>query len=666
MPTPFYKRMLGKAAKKIIEDAVDMLFNRAKQRLIGPESLDKRIYYTANPLSLPGLYRAASDSEQNSPDHDLLESVMEVANGYIEKSRQSTKLKIVNTIESFLREARTKNIKTDLHTVLQGQLAEIWQTTSNDMKKIVDTESTNIRNVATLDGIVKINAASGITDPMLYFVVTRDQHLCLQKEEWVVDDKGNYVQVKDLKIGDKLKTPTPTITDMGSQVLYVQPRQEEIIHLIFDNGKEIKCTQDHPILVKAGPTYCFIEAHRIREDHEVVFLDEKTNREERYAMGFSDKVRGWMGSYPTAWSFWKENINIFLESLLRTKRRTEMVEKYNIPVEEWENYIRYILKVYVPPAKWIDDCFNNSFNKKHRDTKKASLVKKENIGVDTVIELTVEGGIYQSANGMISHNCDICKSIHTLNVTIPRLWYLSEIGHGYHKKGETNPKIGGLHPHCFRGDQKLLTTEGWITFSELFKTQVAPEVIVDGRIKNKKDTQGKRVAGQAFFTSTLGPAQFLKASPVYETGIQECIRFEFRGTKQYPIYTSLEVSLGHEMWIVHPKQEEALKVRADQVKIGDLVPSMFYEIGTKKQFTEDPYLVITAIERIGKHPTYCLTEPMTHTVTVNGITTGQCRCSLVTMFPGYTFDENGYVTYKEPGWLEINHQRGIPQPTGNE
>lgn len=30
----------------------------------------------------------------------------------------------------------------------------------------------------------------------------------------------------------------------------------------------------------------------------------------------------------------------------------------------------------------------------------------------------------------------------------PRLWYLHEIGAEYHKKGDSNPKLPGLHPNC--------------------------------------------------------------------------------------------------------------------------------------------------------------------------------------------------------------------------
>ena len=428
-----YKRVLGKTAKKTIEDSVDMLFNRAKQRLIGPQSIDQRFYFTSDPISLPGLYRAASDSEKNVPDYDLLDSLMEIANGYIEKTRQNTKIKVVNTIESFLKDAQRKGIKTNLETVLQGQLADIWQTTTHEMKRIVDTEATNVRNVATLDGIVKINAVSGIEDPVVCFVVSRDQFLC-----------------------------------------------------------------------------------------------------------------------------------------------------------------------------------------------------------------------------------EVCKTIHTTNGYTPKLWYLSELGQGYHKKGETNPKVGGLHPNCFTASQKLLTANGWVSFGELFKQKEPIRVLVDGRIKNKLNEENEKIKGEVYFDPQIGPIRTEISSPVIDTEIQDCLYVEFVGTKHYAISTSLEVSNNHEMWVIN-KKEKGIKIRADELKVGDKVPSLFYDVVTKKQFTEDPYLVVSKIEAIGKQQTYCVEEPMTSTITVNGVVTGNCRCTLVTMMPGYTFDSNGLVTYKEPGWSEIKYQRGENQ-----
>lgn len=46
------------------------------------------------------------------------------------------------------------------------------------------------------------------------------------------------------------------------------------------------------------------------------------------------------------------------------------------------------------------------------------------------------------------HLCDECRRLHLLedNIT-PRVWKLSEVGSGYHKRGDPNPKIGSLHPH---------------------------------------------------------------------------------------------------------------------------------------------------------------------------------------------------------------------------
>lgn len=45
--------------------------------------------------------------------------------------------------------------------------------------------------------------------------------------------------------------------------------------------------------------------------------------------------------------------------------------------------------------------------------------------------------------------CNECKRLHLEeDLTIPRVWKLSEIGHEYHKRGGKYPKVHGLHPHC--------------------------------------------------------------------------------------------------------------------------------------------------------------------------------------------------------------------------
>lgn len=45
--------------------------------------------------------------------------------------------------------------------------------------------------------------------------------------------------------------------------------------------------------------------------------------------------------------------------------------------------------------------------------------------------------------------CKECVRLHLMPDGItPRVWKMSEIGHSYHKKGDSFPKASGLHPHC--------------------------------------------------------------------------------------------------------------------------------------------------------------------------------------------------------------------------
>jgi hypothetical protein len=45
--------------------------------------------------------------------------------------------------------------------------------------------------------------------------------------------------------------------------------------------------------------------------------------------------------------------------------------------------------------------------------------------------------------------CSECKRLHLLSDGVtPRVWKVSELKFTYHKKGESNPSVNGLHPHC--------------------------------------------------------------------------------------------------------------------------------------------------------------------------------------------------------------------------
>lgn len=187
-PTRF---KLSLKAIKAVEKAVDKLFDRAKARTLGPQSVDKRIYIGINPeLSLPGIFAQAAIEERNRPDHDLLHGLMSIAESFIEAQRASTKAKVVKTVTSTLSQAYAQGIDTDLTTVLGGQLATVWEQATAGMKRIIETEATNVRNVGVLDGIVKANIASNVEDPTVFFIVVRDKHLCEECERLHMMEDG--------------------------------------------------------------------------------------------------------------------------------------------------------------------------------------------------------------------------------------------------------------------------------------------------------------------------------------------------------------------------------------------------------------------------------------------------------------------------------------------
>lgn len=69
--------------------------------------------------------------------------------------------------------------------------------------------------------------------------------------------------------------------------------------------------------------------------------------------------------------------------------------------------------------------------------------------------------------------CSECKRLHLLpDGVTPRVWKLSELGFGYHKKGQDNAKIAGLHPRC-RCSLTMLSP-GW-GFRNGFVSYISPD-----------------------------------------------------------------------------------------------------------------------------------------------------------------------------------------------
>jgi hypothetical protein len=182
---------LTKGVVKAIHKVVDSLYDRAIARLFARPPVDKQIVIGTKPrVTLPSLFQAASAEERVKADQGVLEKLLQIAESFIDSQRHSTKARVVKAVDSWLQEAYAEGVKTDVQTVLGGELAKVWGQATEGMKKIVAAESNNVKNTGSLDGIIKVNAAAGIEDPLVYFVVVRDVDLCDECRRLHLADDG--------------------------------------------------------------------------------------------------------------------------------------------------------------------------------------------------------------------------------------------------------------------------------------------------------------------------------------------------------------------------------------------------------------------------------------------------------------------------------------------
>lgn len=200
------KPKLSPHAVNLIETSVEKLFTKAKARFLGrvPPNSPKGLIMSLVPdLSIGGLFKIAAKTENVKHNENLLHSVSQIGLNYLEATKEKAKAKVLQSVQAFIEDANKNDIDTDVETVLGGELSDLWADLSHDVKRIVETETTTARNLSLMDAITKINLSAGISDPVVFFIVVRDNSLCseckrlhLQKDGktprvWRLSEVGN-------------------------------------------------------------------------------------------------------------------------------------------------------------------------------------------------------------------------------------------------------------------------------------------------------------------------------------------------------------------------------------------------------------------------------------------------------------------------------------------
>jgi len=177
------RQPLGQAAQDLISAKVDAWFDKLKLRYFGPGRWqgDKRIViqtWHAPELTLPGVLAAASALEGVRADEGTSETLVKLAGGYLDAVRERTRAQVLREVTTFLTEAQTSGVKTDVATVLGGKLAEVMGKVTTQVDTIIDAETSIAKNTGLMDGLTRVSSHLGIADPAVFFIVVHDNLLC--------------------------------------------------------------------------------------------------------------------------------------------------------------------------------------------------------------------------------------------------------------------------------------------------------------------------------------------------------------------------------------------------------------------------------------------------------------------------------------------------------
>jgi hypothetical protein len=269
------------------------------------------------------------------------------------------------------------------------------------------------------------------------------------------------------------------------------------------------------------------------------------------------------------------------------------------------------------------------------------LLERQGITDPTIAFLTRKDG----------HVCKFCKEFYMLDDGVtPRVYKLSDLKGGYLDKKNPSPHLAPMHPNCFlTTDGKVLTDRGW---------KALKFVSIGDKVLTHK-LQFKKVINTMNWDMTLYRKDFYS------------VKLNSKDEK------AIFVTPDHQFWTdtglkaikdIDPTKDYLVKLIQNCVycnKKTDLQgPRLFCKMECRDNFLANVVDNIEKLESV-KYESESFkpinliwhhkeAEPsFLHDITVeddesffiNGISTKNCRCLMIAIYPGFGFDENGKLTY---------------------
>lgn len=173
---------ISSTGKEAINKAVEDIFDRLALQLLGviPRLAYKKllIINTKPKEGLAHIFlQAMGNKTPNALEGDALKSMLESSHGYIDALKAKTRANLTEAIDGLAKEARIAGTTVPQDAVRQVIKEELARAGSH-MKTIVEAESSKLRNVGSALDINRTAASVRDTNPLVFFVVTRDGKAC--------------------------------------------------------------------------------------------------------------------------------------------------------------------------------------------------------------------------------------------------------------------------------------------------------------------------------------------------------------------------------------------------------------------------------------------------------------------------------------------------------
>jgi intein/homing endonuclease len=645
--------MLNEHVRDAIKSIIENLFDRMAFNLLGniPSLKNKKLLVISSKpnLGLGHLFLNALGSQYLLPqEEEVLKQLLDNTYQYIDALKSKTSAKIIESLGSYIHEMKQKN-QTPSQMEINKKIIEELRAAGDHLKLITAAETNKAKNVGTALHIAKVGAAQGAKDPYCFFVVIKDNVTCntckklhlmpdgITPRVWKMSELS-YNYYKKGQQNPSVMGPHPHCFT-GNSLLHTDKGIKSFKDL-FDTQESVNVVVDSRIENRKLPANQFgveipntpkINRHnnngaKILPATNVYYTGKREcyriTLASNHCIEVSEEHEMWVDNESSGLKVKAKDLKIgdkipilqINQGFTGDKHFPELAELMGNLMGDGSINIKYEV------ALW--HFFGNDIE---YGLKLFEMAKKYGAKEDTVLIIKEPNSKYKVKHARFSNY---------------------QLGKIFIKEYNISKKPRKVPKNIFEADRVtvcaflrgLFAADGHIESQAIvlvqndlnFLREIQILLSMLGYVSRIYDHNSKKQIKKITYAD--GRVFYAKRKKCWRLNISDvdCI-------KRF----SEEIGMG-----VLFKQEKLLK----------LVQKKYRPKNERNKFSWRTARV-KSIEKIGLQDTYCLTEPSLNTVTVNGIVTGQCRCSLTFLPMNFGF-KNGKIAYIEEGHDELKKQRG--------